>query len=296
MFQSAVRLIAFAHVAVLCVCMGTNVTVSSTVRPTNNSLTPSPSPSNTTGSASISPGDTHTGDKRNNETNPDAVNSTVTQTPHGTTNTSGQENVQPVITHTKESPKITTAKALIPKAVVPKAATTKAATTKAATSGDTQSSTGKGAGIFFLLFILLIIIILAFVLYVLWKKGKKYSFDLNNGEHDTPLRSMEHAGTFEPTKGSTMNLEYVKDETTNKSSPVANGCSGETPDQTASSEQQNVPEEDSFSSDLSLDLPVKKVEFNLDLELIGADPEPAKEDTVETTDNDNENNNNDMNA
>lgn len=39
---------------------------------------------------------------------------------------------------------------------------------------------------------------------------------------------------------------------------------------------------------------MKKVEFNLDLELIGGEPEPVKQATDETpTDNDNENNNND---
>lgn len=40
---------------------------------------------------------------------------------------------------------------------------------------------------------------------------------------------------------------------------------------------------------------MKKVEFNLDLELIGADPELAKQATgEEPTDNGNENNSNDM--
>lgn len=63
-----------------------------------------------------------------------------------------------------------------------------------------------------------------------------------------------------------------------------------------SSEQQNVPEEDSFTSDLSLTSPVKKVEFNLDLELIGGEPELTKQAMEEPTDNDNENNNNETNT
>lgn len=63
-----------------------------------------------------------------------------------------------------------------------------------------------------------------------------------------------------------------------------------------SSEQQNVPEEDSFTSDLCLNSPVKKVEFNLDPELIGGEPELKKPATEEPTDNDNENNNNDTNT
>lgn len=62
------------------------------------------------------------------------------------------------------------------------------------------------------------------------------------------------------------------------------------------SDQQNVPEEDSFASDLSLSSPMKKVEFNLDLDLIGADPDMEKQTTDQTTDNGNENNNNDMNT
>lgn len=61
-------------------------------------------------------------------------------------------------------------------------------------------------------------------------------------------------------------------------------------------EQQNAPEEDSFTSDLSLNLPVKKVEFNLDLELMGGEPELVIPATDEPTDNDNENNNNDPTA
>lgn len=62
----------------------------------------------------------------------------------------------------------------------------------------------------------------------------------------------------------------------------------------SSLEQQSGPEEDSFSSDLSLNSPMKKVEFNLELELIGGEPEPAKAATRELMDN--ENNNNDINA
>ncbi|KAK3518576.1 hypothetical protein QTP70_004095 [Hemibagrus guttatus] len=98
------------------------------------------------------------------------------------------------------------------------------------------------------------------------------------------------------TAGSTMNLEYIPEENPDKTNNVANGCSGEMPDQTPSTDQQNFPEEDSYSSDLSLSSPVKKVEFNLDLDLIGADPEMEKQTTDKTTDNGNENNNNDMNT
>ncbi|XP_053338313.1 uncharacterized protein LOC128510220 [Clarias gariepinus] len=313
MFGSAVHSIAFAQVAVLCVCMVTSATDSSTVQ--TKSFTNGPGLNVTV------PGDTDTLEQ--NMITPDAVTSTDNQPPQGTFKTSDQQNVthhehssqvsfHPVTTHNlgnaaEESPenKSTTTESTTAKATTTKATTTKTATTEATSGGklfvdgnvaDNQHNSSRAGGIFFLFLIIVIIFILAVVLYVLWKKGKRYSFDLTNGEHDTPLRSMEHTGIFEPSKGSTMNLDYVQEEKTNKTSPVANGCPGETPDQSPCSEHQNDPEEDSFSCDLSLDLPVKKVEFNLDLELIGGDPEPAKEPTLETTDNDNENNNNDTNT
>lgn len=159
-------------------------------------------------------------------------------------------------------------------------------------AGLKTNNTGRSVGIFFLIFILFIIFVLVIILYVLWKKGKRYSFDLTNCEHDTPLRSIEQTGSFEPTKGSTISLDYIPEENSNRTSPVPNGCSGATPKKTLCSEQRRVSEDDSSGSDLSLNLPVKKVEFNLDLELIGADPEVEKGTLDEPVDNGNENNNN----
>ncbi|XP_035377430.1 uncharacterized protein LOC113591019 isoform X3 [Electrophorus electricus] len=158
-----------------------------------------------------------------------------------------------------------------------------------------------------LVFILIFIIILAIILYILWKKGRvskhqSYSFDLSYhaNEHDTPLRSMEHGGTFEQTsKELTAALDYGQEDKPRESSPVANGCAGE-PDpacgeteQTASSEHHNVPEEDSFFSDTSLTPPIKKVEFDLDLDLMDRGSEQATSATDEASElQQNENNNN----
>ncbi|KAK1803780.1 hypothetical protein P4O66_020797, partial [Electrophorus voltai] len=145
-----------------------------------------------------------------------------------------------------------------------------------------------------LVFILIFIIILAIILYILWKKGRSYSFDLSYhaNEHDTPLRSMEHGEL-------TAALDYGQEDKPCESSPVANGCAGE-PDpacgeteQTASSEHHNVPEEDSFFSDTSLTPPIKKVEFDLDLDLMDRGSEQATSATDESSElQQNENNNN----
>ncbi|XP_053499914.1 uncharacterized protein LOC128619635 [Ictalurus furcatus] len=298
MSQSCVHLIAFALVAVLCVCMVTDVSgfttennmTSDSLRTTAESVsnylndTEESETVNTTASPDTSPphsNNTHTND-HSNEKHSEHITNTMGSTTMGST-TMGSTTMGSTTMGSTTMASTTMASTTT---------TSRAMTSRAMTSSPGPS--GKAAGIFFLILIFIIIVILAVILYILWKKGKRYSFDLTISEHDTPLRSMEHTGTFEQTKGSTMNLDYIKEDNPNKTNPVANGCSGETADQTPCSEQQSGPEEDSFTSDLSLSSPVKKVEFNLDLELIGGEPEPVKQATDETpTDNDNENNNND---
>lgn len=62
-------------------------------------------------------------------------------------------------------------------------------------------------------------------------------------------------------------------------------------------DEQNVPEENSFSSNSSLDTPMEKVEFNLDLDLLGGDSDFNGLTEAEATDAEqNENNNNVSNA
>ncbi|XP_076849992.1 uncharacterized protein LOC143498966 isoform X2 [Brachyhypopomus gauderio] len=135
--------------------------------------------------------------------------------------------------------------------------------------------------------------------------SESYSFDLtyHANDHDTPLRSMEQGGTFEQSiKESEAVQDYSQDEKPQEGSPVANGHAVETDpthgetEQTSSSDviaSLNFPEEDSFLSDTSLTPPMKKVEFNLDLDLIGRESElasSAPDDTSESQQNENNNN------
>ncbi|XP_076849994.1 uncharacterized protein LOC143498967 [Brachyhypopomus gauderio] len=170
---------------------------------------------------------------------------------------------------------------------------------------DRDNKGSTATGIVFLILILIFIIILVIILYILWKKGRSYSFDLtyHANDHDTPLRSMEQGGTFEQSiKESEAVQDYIQDEKPQEGSPVANGHAVETDpthgdtEQTSSSDviaSLNLLEEDSFLSDTSLTPPMKKVEFNLDLDLIGRDSElasSAPDDTSESQQNENNNN------
>ncbi|XP_066529459.1 uncharacterized protein [Hoplias malabaricus] len=167
-------------------------------------------------------------------------------------------------------------------------------TSTALTTGGKPNGTSQAIGVIFLILILIIIVALAFLLFVLWKKGRSYSFDLTTtGNDDTPLRSMEHGGTFEQTGKELTSLDSVHEEKPHDLNSTANGCAGDTQKQPESLESQNVPEEDSFRSDTSLTPPMKKVEFNLDLDLIGGEPELmecAKGESGDPAQNENNNN------
>lgn len=148
-------------------------------------------------------------------------------------------------------------------------------------------------GVVFLVLILIIIVALAVLLYFLWKKGRTYSFDLSQAgnDHETPLRSMEHGGTFEHTNKELPPLDFVQEDKP-QTNPTANGCAAEADKEASPSGQQNVPEEDSFMSDTSLTPPPKKVEFSLDLDLIGDDFEMVElPNTEPSNQQQNENNN-----
>ncbi|XP_076849993.1 uncharacterized protein LOC143498966 isoform X3 [Brachyhypopomus gauderio] len=126
--------------------------------------------------------------------------------------------------------------------------------------------------------------------------SESYSFDLtyHANDHDTPLRSMEQGGTFEQSiKESEAVQDYSQDEKPQEGSPVANGHAVETDPTHGETEQTSSSEEDSFLSDTSLTPPMKKVEFNLDLDLIGRESElasSAPDDTSESQQNENNNN------
>ncbi|XP_030630785.1 FRAS1-related extracellular matrix protein 2 [Chanos chanos] len=168
--------------------------------------------------------------------------------------------------------------------------------------GDTHGDSRHRAGVVILIFIIIGIMMLIGTLYFLRKKGRSYSFDLAHpSDHETPLRSMEQEGTFEQTNKETpVSLDYEQEDKVNHTdNSVVNGVAAElsekTPDDKidSSSEEQNVAEENSFSSESSLTTPIKKVEFNLDLDLGSDKSSVTTPTTTESQDGQhNENNNN----
>nr|XP_055044727.1 uncharacterized protein LOC129431052 [Misgurnus anguillicaudatus] len=98
-------------------------------------------------------------------------------------------------------------------------------------------------------------------------------------------------------KDLSVSLDFTQDDKSNeKSSPIANGCTGEKTEQTIASgnEEQNLPEENSFPSSPSLTPPMKKVEFNLDLDdFMSGESDvisPTSEDSCDAAHNENNNN------
>ncbi|XP_022533017.2 uncharacterized protein LOC111194097 [Astyanax mexicanus] len=164
---------------------------------------------------------------------------------------------------------------------------------------ESKKSDSSTVGVVFLILILIIIIALAVLLYILWKKGRTYSFDLSQAgnDHETPLRSMEHGGTFEHTNKELPPLDFGQEDKPHETTPTANGCAAEADKEASPSGHQNVPEEDSYMSETSLTPPPKKVEFSLDLDLIGDDFEMVELPNAEPSNQQqNENNNNVTNS
>ncbi|XP_059396733.1 uncharacterized protein LOC132129238 isoform X4 [Carassius carassius] len=160
-------------------------------------------------------------------------------------------------------------------------------------------------GIIILILILILIFFLLGILFFLRKKARSYSFDLTRvdgpgNDYETPLRSDQQGLSYEQTnKGKYLpvSLNFIQeDKSEEKTNSIANGSAGEKTEQTPTNEQ-NAPEENSFSPDSSLFTPVKKVEFNLDLDLLGSESELSGLTEAEATDAaQNENNNNVSNA
>ncbi|XP_043086293.1 uncharacterized protein LOC122332896 isoform X2 [Puntigrus tetrazona] len=154
-------------------------------------------------------------------------------------------------------------------------------------------------GIVILILILILIAVLLGILYILRKKGRSYSFDLSGVEApghdyvDTPLRSDQHGVSYEQTnKDLPVCLDFThEDRSQEKTDAIANGSAGEKNRQASANEndEQNVPEENSFSSSSSSSSSgyVKRVEFDLDLDVLGAGADPSG-----STQDENENNNN----
>ncbi|KAK2886153.1 hypothetical protein Q8A67_016990 [Cirrhinus molitorella] len=173
--------------------------------------------------------------------------------------------------------------------------------TDGAKAADNKGS--ETAGIILLVFILMLIVCLLVILYFLRRKARSYSFDLTrlditpNDYVDTPLRNDQQGISYEQTtKDLPVCLDYInEDKAEEKTNSMANGSVGEQAEQTPTSETDygNFPEENSFSSVSSLASPTKKVEFNLDLDLLGSDSELNCTTEAEATDAEqNENNNN----
>ncbi|XP_059396735.1 uncharacterized protein LOC132129238 isoform X6 [Carassius carassius] len=158
-------------------------------------------------------------------------------------------------------------------------------------------------GIIILILILILIFFLLGILFFLRKKARSYSFDLTRvdgpgNDYETPLRSDQQGLSYEQTnKDLPVSLNFIQeDKSEEKTNSIANGSAGEKTEQTPTNEQ-NAPEENSFSPDSSLFTPVKKVEFNLDLDLLGSESELSGLTEAEATDAaQNENNNNVSNA
>ncbi|XP_056589405.1 uncharacterized protein LOC130409444 isoform X2 [Triplophysa dalaica] len=155
-------------------------------------------------------------------------------------------------------------------------------------------------GVIILILILILIILLLGILYVLRRKGRSYSFDLTRSdacanEYDTPLREQQGISYESTNKDMPVSLDYMQDDKCQeKTSPILNGCANETTEQTDALESdQNLPEENSFPSSPGLTPPIRKVEFNLDLDMISGEFElntPTSADTCDASLNENNNN------
>ncbi|XP_072553174.1 uncharacterized protein [Salminus brasiliensis] len=288
----------YGLVALLCVSMVMSQESAGTISTNSSSVGTTPSPSQTT--TNITTTDISTGNYNDqnvtshHDYDANSSNSSLTPTDTPISQDGGlNETVAAPTANDSNSTSKADAETSESHATVPVIINTSTA------GAGSKSPEHSSIGVVFLVLILLIIIALAVLLYILWKKGRTYSFDLSHvaNDHDTPLRSMEHGGTFECTSKELPTLDFDQEDKSQETSPTANGCAGETDKQAASSEQQNVPEEDSFMSDASLTPPPKKVDFCLDLDLIGGDFEVLDPPSPEASDQQqNENNNNVTNS
>ncbi|XP_071234530.1 uncharacterized protein [Salvelinus alpinus] len=137
------------------------------------------------------------------------------------------------------------------------------------------------AGYVILFLILLAVVCLVVILYILRKKSRRYSFDLQHPgyDHDTPLTRMEQSGTFEPNNDQEIweSEREGGDETPHAMSPVANGSAmgagetGSTGENEGEKQAHGDSDGDSFNnfcaSDVTLTPPIRRVGFSLDLDL-----------------------------
>ncbi|XP_036842974.1 cell wall integrity and stress response component 1 [Oncorhynchus mykiss] len=152
-------------------------------------------------------------------------------------------------------------------------ATTETTTSLPATRGSDI------AGYVILFLILLAVVCLVVILYILRKKSRRYSFDLQypGYDHDTPLTCMEQPGTFEPNNDQEIweSEREGGDEDPHAMSPVANGSAmgagetGSTGENEGEKQAHGDSDGDSFNNFCASDVtpPIKRVGFSLDLDL-----------------------------
>ncbi|XP_071022407.1 uncharacterized protein [Oncorhynchus clarkii lewisi] len=154
------------------------------------------------------------------------------------------------------------------------------ATTETTTSLPVSATRGSDiAGYVILFLILLAVVCLVVILYILRKKSRRYSFDLQypGYDHDTPLTCMEQPGTFEPNNDQEIweSEREGGDEDPHAMSPVANGSAmgagetGSTGENEGEKQAHGDSDGDSFNNFCASDVtpPIKRVGFSLDLDL-----------------------------
>ncbi|XP_052354055.1 uncharacterized protein LOC127916395 isoform X2 [Oncorhynchus keta] len=153
-------------------------------------------------------------------------------------------------------------------------------TTETTTSLPVSATRGSDiAGYVILFLILLAVVCLVVILYILRKKSRRYSFDLQypGYDHDTPLTCMEQPGTFELNNDQEIceSEREGGDEDPHAMSPVANGSAmgagetGSTGENEGEKQAHGDSDGDSFNNFCASDVtpPIKRVGFSLDLDL-----------------------------
>ncbi|XP_014012316.1 uncharacterized protein [Salmo salar] len=155
-------------------------------------------------------------------------------------------------------------------------------TTETTTSLPVSAYRGSDiAGYVILFLILLAVVCLVVILYILRKKSRRYSFDLQHPgyDHDTPLTCVEQPGTFELNNDQEIRESEREcgDEEPHAMSPVANGSAmgaGETRstgENEGEKQAHGDSDGDSFNNfcatDVTLTPPIERVGFSLDLDL-----------------------------
>lgn len=123
------------------------------------------------------------------------------------------------------------------------------------------------AGYIILVLILVMVVALSVILYFLRKNTRKYSFDLQRPghDHDTTRNILEQSATFGNITSNHGGLVSMGEEDLAETN-LSNGSTQQTDGQTDGGSLVACPSQLSLTS-LTLALPIKKVGFNLDIDL-----------------------------